>query len=113
MKRRKNCACLAETIVDVRKDMGADADFTALQIAMNNLCYNFSSMREQEYAACISGVGFTTRGDPIEDYCTCYADRFIKLFKELPVAEQRHQKMTSVRRTARNTCFVDVPRKEQ
>lgn len=111
-KSQKDCACLAETIVDVRKEMGADASFMSLQIAMKDLCRNYSSMREQQYDVCISGVGFATRGDPVEDYCACYADKFIKRFKALPVVEQTRLKMTSVRRTARNTCFVDVPRKE-
>ena len=77
-----DCKCLATKYLDIRMKTSADYPRDMILASLQKECFDASEAAGYEYEQCIAHKNLMPAGNiPIEDYCTCMATTYAKLFE--------------------------------
>lgn len=76
-----NCKCLGSKYLDKRIQLGPDATNTAITLDISGECADASLAAGYEYEQCINNAVMMPHDIPLEEYCSCYANTFAKLYE--------------------------------
>ncbi len=77
-----NCKCLATKYLDKRIELGPEASDNDISFAIEGECPDASEAAGYKYTQCLKQLGaIPPRTDP-EEYCSCYANTFAKLYEQ-------------------------------
>lgn len=81
MSRYHDCECLAASFFDLRIEKGPVPRKDALMMELKDKCKNPVESVGAEYTSCMQDASVDNSGFERPDYCECYANRWVELFK--------------------------------
>jgi len=81
MSNYYDCTCFAERFFEERVKQGPDVSWHSIMMDLRPECRDASFAAAERYRECIGQpLMIPDNADPV-DFCTCYANRFAKLFE--------------------------------
>ena len=77
-----NCKCLASKFLDKRIELGPKASNTSIALKISNECADATQAAGYEYKQCIQHGPMMPPEIPLEEYCSCYANTYAKLYEQ-------------------------------
>jgi hypothetical protein len=81
-----DCKCLATAYLDKRIELGPNPPPSKISLSIENTCIDATGAAGYVYDQCFSLGSMMPTNRPIEEYCTCYANTYSKLFQEVQTA---------------------------
>jgi hypothetical protein len=82
MSRYYNCECLASKFLDKRIMAGPEVLNDIIVQSITHECADAAGAAGQEYQSCLENAPMMPANIPIEEYCTCYANTYAKLYEK-------------------------------
>lgn len=76
-----NCECLAANFLNERIAQGPEATRSAIMLQIETTCYDATESAGIQYETCMGNALLLPRNVNPEEYCTCYANTFSKIFE--------------------------------
>ncbi|MGB0718868.1 MAG: hypothetical protein ACPGRX_00225 [Bdellovibrionales bacterium] len=105
MRQYYDCRCMAVRFLDKRIEYGEGADRTVLMQRIGPECADGTGIAGRLYETCKADYVSIPVGLDIEEYCTCYASTYAKMFEKLDRSlgnKQHVALMTRAKVTCRN-----------
>lgn len=81
MSRYHDCECMAASFFDLRLEKGPIPRKDLILMELKDKCKNPVDSVGAEYTACMQDASVDNTGFERPDYCECYANRWVQLFK--------------------------------
>lgn len=98
-----DCTCFARTYSKFKEEYPSPISDSAGRREAYSVCRDYSAMRETEYESCLRGFYRSKDIERKDEKCTCYADEYVKRFRELK--NQRASTLRNVKKHVRAECF--------
>lgn len=81
LRQWHDCECLAVKYLDHRIKVGPEAHSSVIMLAIEEQCPDATEAAGVRYQQCIGDALLMPENIPIEQFCTCYANTFARLFE--------------------------------
>lgn len=81
LRQWHDCECMAVKYLDQRIKLGPKAHNSTIILSLEEACPDATEATGVRYQQCIGNALLMTTDIPIEDYCTCYANTFGRLYE--------------------------------
>lgn len=78
-----DCECLSARYLDFRLNYGFEPPRSSIIMALSNKCPNAEGAAGEAYSECYKQQNLMPLHQPIEDFCSCYANTYSKLRTDL------------------------------
>lgn len=82
LKQYYDCECLAVKYLDDRIASGPDKNSQNILMSIRGYCHDATIAAGETYSSCMTDGTIFPPGQTAEQYCTCFANTFAKLFNE-------------------------------
>lgn len=81
MRQYYNCKCWATAYLDKRIELGPDSHHDNIRMAIQHDCIDATAAAGYEYEQCLNNGTIMPQNIAPEEYCSCYANTYAKLFE--------------------------------
>ncbi len=75
-----DCRCMAAQYLDKRIERGPDITPSSIVLSIGPGCMDSARIAGSNYTECLSRAPVLPTNQSVEEYCTCYANKFAKIY---------------------------------
>lgn len=110
MRQFHNCDCMASLYLDRRIAM-PKASSALILYDLKDECVDEAQIAGEKYESCINGAPMIRINTSLEDYCECFANTYVDMFKSYGAA-MTSRVLVDVETQAATACFNPRPAKK-